>query len=386
MYALLKLVAQFALDKMKSIPELMPCTSRPCGWTVPKLRKMGVAKPTVMETTIKKARLDKETTTGIRCTLYEARSPAVQEYPFEAINDMKEKLKEINPLIPMVHGLREKIDDEDWTDTKFGNVPIYSTLANQCSKYGNNFKVYMNTDKSIPRSSCTVDVYPEFPHRNIPVYYPHDPSNLGVPENAILDQLKLSKEQANAIEEATRDQSNNVLWHSLRKNRLMASRIHEVYSWKRGMENHAAKFVNPPSISNPIVQRKLDHGKMYEPIAWVKYQNCMQTSTQNVEVSQCGLVVHPENFWLGCTTDAKLVCGDIFGIGESKCPEQYKECDIFDVGKSNSNFMLYVTDSNKLEIRKDHATYTQIQCQLALTGALFCDLVVYTHIQDIGSS
>ena len=71
--------------------------------------------------------------------------------------------------------------------------------------------IIMNTDKSIPRSSSTVDVYPKFPHRNIPVYYPHDPLNLGVPENAILDQLKLSKEQANAIEEATRDQSNNVL-------------------------------------------------------------------------------------------------------------------------------------------------------------------------------
>ena len=89
-YALLKLFAQFALDKTKSIPELLPCTSRPCGWTVPKIRKMGVPKPTVMETIIKKAKLDNQSM-GIRCTLYEARSPATQAYPFKAINDMTEK-------------------------------------------------------------------------------------------------------------------------------------------------------------------------------------------------------------------------------------------------------------------------------------------------------
>ena len=259
----------------------------------------------------------------------------------------------------MVNGLRKDINGKDWTDTKFGRVPIYSTLANQCSKYGNNFKVYINTEKLSPKSPCPspVSVYPEFPHRNINCYYPHDPFNLSVPEDTILDQLKMSKEQTKTIEEATRNQSSNVLWHSLRKCRLTASRIHEVYLWKRGIENHAAKFVNPPSVThNPIVQRKLDHGKMYEPIAWMKYRDCMQSDTQHIEVLPCGLVVHPDNFWLGCTPDARLVCGDIFGIGESKCPEQYKECDIFDVANTSSTFMLHVSDGNKLEIRKDHST------------------------------
>ena len=39
--------------------------------------------------------------------------------------------------------------------------------------------------------------------------------------------------------------------------------------------------------------------------------------------------------------------------------------------------MLAVQD-NKLVLQKTHSTNYQIQCQLALTGAQFCDLIVYT--------
>ena len=72
-YALFKLVAQFVLDKLNEVPMQLPCTSRPCGWTVRNVRKMNVQKPTVMETVIKKAKLRK-IDTGVQCNLYEARS------------------------------------------------------------------------------------------------------------------------------------------------------------------------------------------------------------------------------------------------------------------------------------------------------------------------
>ena len=43
-YALLKLVAQFVLNRLDDVPQQLPCTSRPCGWTVPQVRKMEVKK------------------------------------------------------------------------------------------------------------------------------------------------------------------------------------------------------------------------------------------------------------------------------------------------------------------------------------------------------
>ena len=96
-----------------------------------------------------------------------------------------------------------------------------------------------------------------------------------------------------------------------------------------------------------------------------------------IDVYPCGLVVNENNCWLGSSPDGKVVSGNEFGIVECKCPEQHKHSDVFDVASSNDNFMLLVVNS-KLQLRKTHPTCYQVQCQLALTGSKYCDLVVYT--------
>jgi hypothetical protein len=154
-----------------------------------------------------------------------------------------------------------------------------------------------------------------------------------------------------------------------------------LYNWKRGLDKHAEKFIghfsdSATTVSNPVLLRKFEHGTMYEPVAWEKYKLCFDGHTP--EVYSSGLVINPNNCWLGCSPDAKIIFRNVFGIGESKCPEQYKNCDIFDVASSSDTFMLYVNNQRKLDLRTTHPTYFQIQCQLALTGAKFCDLVVYT--------
>jgi len=378
-YAMLKLIAQFALDKLQEIPEQLPCTSRPCGWTVPQIRKMNIMKPSIMQTTVKKARVDNKTRRGIQCTLYEARSPVVQAYSHETMKTMKEQLQDVNPMIPMVHGLRMAlINQEDLTDSQFGKVPIYSPMAYQCSKLGNNFKVYLNIENLQPQNQSNNTDYPDFPHKAIPQYYSYSTSHLSVSERSVIEKLVLSQEEAKILEQATLNQSSCTLWYSQRKQRITASRIHEVYQWKRGLDNHADKFVNPPATNlNPFVQRKFEHGKMYEPVAWEKYKLCMQDKC-DVEVLPSGLVINPNNCWLGCSPDAKVLFGDLIGIGESKCPERHKNSDVFDAAKSSDTFLLQLTTDNKLEVRKNHPCYFQIQCQLAITGAKFCDLVVYT--------
>ena len=112
MYALFKLIAQFVLDKLESIPLQLPCTSRPCGWTVPNVRRMDVPKKTVMETTIKKPKLGKNV--GVECNLYEARSTKEQMFDTDAIAKMRENLKEINPHIPMINALRNSVALDVW--------------------------------------------------------------------------------------------------------------------------------------------------------------------------------------------------------------------------------------------------------------------------------
>ena len=78
-------MAQLVLDKLNNVPLQLPCTPRPCGWTVHNVCRMDVAKDTVMETTIKKPKLGKKASAGIKCNLYETRSKNEQGYNNSAI-------------------------------------------------------------------------------------------------------------------------------------------------------------------------------------------------------------------------------------------------------------------------------------------------------------
>ena len=288
-YALLKLTAQFVLDKLDEIPSQLPCTSRPCGWTVPKVRKMDVRKETVMETIIKKPKLEKKAQAGVKCTLYEARSSEQQQLNINGIFEMKETLKRENQNIPIVNALRNSVPPDGWCETKFGKVPVFSPLAYQCSKLGNNFKVYINIDKKPSSNAATNVPYPEFPHQNIPQYYHHDISTLETTQNAVLNKIKMTNEQAVVLERATQSQSQNALWYEERKRRVTASRVYDVFQWKRGMEKHAENFASSDSKKiSDVLQKKFDHGKMYESVALERYKLCMKDEIPNTDVYPSG--------------------------------------------------------------------------------------------------
>ena len=351
----------------------LPCTSRPCGWTIPKVRKMNIQKSTVMETVIKKPKLNKNS--GVKCNLYEARSTDQQMFDTKAVLELKQ-----HPEIPLATGLHSSVPLHSWCDTKFGKVPVFSPLAYQCSKLGNNFNVYFNIDNKSKSDLASTNIsYPSFPHRSIPQYYHYDISTLGSTQQAVLDKIQVTNGQATALEQATQSQSQSTMWFEERKLRVTALRIYDVFQWKRGMERHGATFaINDSERKIPdILQKKFDHGKMYESVALEKYKLCMNDDLSNTYVYPCGLVINENNCWLGSSPDAKVVSGDEFGIAECKCPEQHKLSDVFDVASSSDTFMLFVVNG-KLQVRKTHSTYYQVQCQLALTGSRFCDLIVYT--------
>ena len=161
-------------------------------------------------------------------------------------------------------------------------------------------------------------------------------------------------------------------------NRVTASKFYDVHSWKRGKERHAENFVSGDSTPSTFVQRRLDHGRMYEPVASKKHHEYFASLGEDVEVLPCGLVVSANNRWLGCSPDAKLMFPNKLGIGESKCPYEQRDSDLMDVTQANNNFYLQVV-GNSLHLKREHPYYFQVQCQLALTRAMFNDFVVYTH-------
>ena len=123
---------------------------------------------------------------------------------------------------------------------------------------------------------------------------------------------------------------------------MTASKFYDVYSWKRGMEKQAENFVAGTPTPSAFLQRRFDHGRMYEPIAWKEYYQYFASLGEDVKILRCGLVVIVNNRWLSCSPDAKLMFHNKIGIGESKWPYKQRYSDVMDVAMSNKNFYLKV--------------------------------------------
>ena len=87
----------------------------------------------------------------------------------------------------------------------------------------------------------------------------------------------------------------------------------------------------------------------------------------------------PKIFFLGCSPDGKVVDSvsrDQFGLAEVKCPSS-KFNVTPEEACSDPSFCLELVNGSP-RLKRNHEYYDQIQGQMALTGAKWCDFVVYS--------
>ncbi|CAC5380704.1 unnamed protein product [Mytilus coruscus] len=95
----------------------------------------------------------------------------------------------------------------------------------------------------------------------------------------------------------------------------------------------------------------------------------------NNHLHDCGLVVSPSFSFLGVTPDGKVCSNLETGIIEIKCP--YSVCDMtIEEELDTANFCLLKAGDNYI-INKSHDYYYQVQGQLLVTGAPYCEHIVY---------
>ena len=116
----------------------------------------------------------------------------------------------------------------------------------------------------------------------------------------------------------------------------------------------------------------LQYGRVHEELALQEYEK--QNSTKVVR--PVGLVIHPKHPFLAATPDGVVSEEVIVGV---KCPKRAEDKSFRDLASktssgSSSTFFL----DEELKLKTTHAYYTQVQCQLACTGAKFCDFVVWS--------
>ncbi|CAB1314609.1 unnamed protein product [Coregonus sp. 'balchen'] len=118
-------------------------------------------------------------------------------------------------------------------------------------------------------------------------------------EKLHLSSLSVTLSQSHLIEEATRCQSDTPKWHSLRKERVAASHFREV-SHVRGTSTaeKLAERIIRGTRQTPLMKRGLE----MEAGALKDY-----AVLKNLNLTKCGLVVHPDAPWLGASPDGLQV-------------------------------------------------------------------------------
>lgn len=263
----------------------------------------------------------------------------------------------------------------DCIESKFGSCAQGSYGSYQLAFTEDNFNVYMDISSFSRVPLQEIYEYPLFPLMDNQDDVYTIPEELEEAEQRLLRNIKVDKSQVNDIETKTRGQSGSEEWKRERRFRFTASNFGLIVNRKKQHESLVNNLLHPKPINNKFTR----HGNQYESIAIRQYQKYMHSVKKPVLVYKSGLVVCLTSPYLGASPDGKVVdkgCNSPFGLIEVKCPETKFMVTPLDAC-SHDGFFLENCDGQP-KLKRDHSYYKQVQGQLGITGAKWCDFVVYT--------
>ena len=126
-----------------------------------------------------------------------------------------------------------------------------------------------------------------------------------------------------------------------------------------------------------FTSRATTHGKKNEALARRKYELQMKKTHTNLSVKETGLWVSRTHPYIAASPDGLVdckCCGS--GLLEVKCP--FKDNNLtFREYAATGNTCLELNGSN-INLKKTHAYYMQVQCQLFCAQFTYCDFVLLT--------
>ncbi len=182
------------------------------------------------------------------------------------------------------------------------------------------------------------------------------------------------------LESQTVKQSKSVVWHEMRRGRIMASIMHLVM---------CAKIDRPAPSTILTITSKLysssklkagdprQYGKENEKVAISEYKEFLHDSGHvAVHITEIGMNVHPDFPFIGASPDALVQC-DCCGsrLLEVKCPKSH-EYDPESVIFEDKNFAL-TKDGDNIRMKENHKYFYQVQTQMMVFELDTCDFVVW---------
>lgn len=183
-------------------------------------------------------------------------------------------------------------------------------------------------------------------------------------------EVQLAETCCAEIERSTHGQSKSLRWELERKGRITASVLHRVATCRSGADGLVAEimgYIKAPSVFN------LRWGSQMEPKAKEAFIAKESGAHRGFQLHGCGLFVMGKHPYLAASPDAIVSCECCDkAVLEVKCPATLK-------GQSFSTDTKQLTYMNQsMQLRRDHAYYTQVQSQMAATQLSRAYFVVFT--------
>ena len=268
---------------------------------------------------------EEETTTsrkskGVKSTLYDARSTTTRIVNNEKLDKLMSTLKNENPSVPALVAFNQDVTQT--IHTQFGEMPQGSLLSIHFPLIPPDFNIYCSVDLPV-NPAVEFYMYPPFPCNDSENKMTPYLENISVEKRQFVEDLRISRDDVDKIEQRTRMQVDEPEWFSLRKHRLTASLNNKIYNVKteRGFKTLATNIATKPNPSK-FLQYKLNFSRYHEPIALQQYEKFMKSKQHHIQVENIGLVIDYENYILGATPDGKVVDPteiSPYGIIEIKC-------------------------------------------------------------------
>ena len=189
-------------------------------------------------------------------------------------------------------------------------------------------------------------------------------------------ELNISNNKCNYIEQNTRNQSEDSLWHQQRKSRLTASNFGRVVP----VGNLLKSLLYSKTFSTEATR----WGSTHKNDAKQWYLEYLRIAGHaNASVKDSGLVIDLEDPCRACSPDSLVnIPGEAGGIvvKEIKCPyTAAKEgLDPASAAKTKKNFFCKAGDTGKPELKQNHDYFHQVQGTMAITKRSWCNFDVWT--------
>lgn len=185
------------------------------------------------------------------------------------------------------------------------------------------------------------------------------------------------------VEETTREQAKCGKWFSFRAGRITASNAKAVSrtSTTDPSKSLIARICYPEE--NQFWSPQTAWGKQHEQKAREAYKSAARTIHTNFQCRESGLHISVDHPFLAASPDGVVsctCCGD--GVLEIKCPYNGREGPTRQLAAAKSSCITLV--DGKFKLNTDHAYYYQVQMQMLVCKAAYCDFVLWT-LQDFAN-